>query len=216
MACTGGILGETWEFKNGTWTDLTPTLTRSPSARVLPGFVYDSAAGYDVLFGSTSPSDTWVFSNGSWSQLTPATLPPARYNPAMTYDVVDREVVMYGGQLALGDSWVFKGGNWRNITRGPVSPPGGLDEAVMTWDAKDGYVLLFGGARSGTAASADTWSFIHGTWTNMTHSIAPPARYGGVLAYDAYAGYVVLFGGQSPSSPYILGDDSIYVGGTWS
>ena len=93
---------------------------------------------------------------------------------------------------------------------------GGLDEAVMTWDAKDGYVLLFGGARSGTAASADTWSFIHGTWTNMTHSIAPPARYGGVLAYDAYAGYVVLFGGQSPSSPYILGDDSIYVGGTWS
>src|SRR5580658_7917305 len=57
--------------------------------------------------------------------------------------------------------------------------------ANMVWDAKDGYVLLFGGCNlyDGYVCDGqylnDTWEFSSGTWTNLTPAISPPVLDGG-------------------------------------
>ena len=41
---------------------------------------------------------------------------------------------------------------------------------AMAWDAADGYVLLFGGV-SASGVLSDTWTYVNGTWTNVTSEI---------------------------------------------
>ena len=85
----------------------------------------------------------------------------------------------------------------------------------MTYDARDGYVLLFGGGGVTQGFLRDTWKYAKGTWTKLREVTSPPARAYGVMAYDAHDGYVVLFGGQGRNLSY-LGDTWKFVGGSWS
>jgi hypothetical protein len=84
--------------------------------------------------------------------------------------------------------------SWTNITviAGPSPTPRWFPS--ITYDAHDGYDLLFGGATAGGNQN-DTWKFEGGRWTNITPTISPPP--GGRITYDARAGYVLLFGSGS-------------------
>ncbi|HEV2519862.1 MAG TPA: PKD domain-containing protein [Thermoplasmata archaeon] len=89
-------------------------------------------------------------------------------------------------------------GTWANITSKVGSGPSGR-LTQMTWDAADGYVLLFGGVGcAGTCEPADTWTFANGVWTNITASLtgSPPAVYLSALAFDPSTNKVILFGGN--------------------
>ncbi len=90
---------------------------------------------------------------------------------------------------------------WSNISTKVVPSPSGRF-TTMTWDAADGYVLLYGGAgynSSGdTVVLTDTWSYLNGVWTNLTHEITggpPPAAEDAALAYDPWTSEAILFGG---------------------
>src|ERR1700674_4418410 len=64
----------------------------------------------------------------------------------------------------------------------------------IAYDAKDGYVLQFGGAGASKWFS-ETWTYKAGAWTKLTPATHPSARAGEGLVYDAADGYVLLFGG---------------------
>jgi Galactose oxidase, central domain len=81
----------------------------------------------------------------------------------------------------------------------------------MAYDARDGYVVLF----SGSGAKNDTWTYSHGTWTELTLSVAPSQRTYAGMTYDTEDHYVLLFGGHHGSSTY-LNDTWMFKGGKWT
>ena len=85
----------------------------------------------------------------------------------------------------------------------------------MTYDAHDGYVVLFGGSSS--TLFNDTWKFVNKTWTKLTPRHAPPSRILGSAVFDAADRYVMLFGGygQIGSTFGNLNDTWKFVNGTW-
>lgn len=91
--------------------------------------------------------------------------------------------------------------------------PNARAQASIIYDAKDGYVLLFGGW-NGTAIYGDTWTFVHGNWIALDLSIAPSPRWDSAITYDKKDGYVVLFGGRNATS--VLGDTWSFAAGAWT
>src|SRR5439155_27344629 len=86
--------------------------------------------------------------------------------------------------------------------------------AVMTYDAADGYLLLFGGASTVSGNSADTWKFKGGAWKQLTPVTSPPGRNDAVMTFDAANGYVLLFGGLGFGGD--LGDAWRFRAGHWT
>ena len=236
---TGGLrngaiqsaLVDTWTYAGGTWHNL--SLTQKPPASYGASMTYDAADGYVLLFGGCYPisagcsTKTWTFSGGNWTALATRSPPdPSLEWPAMAYDAKDGYVVMFGGagsgcsghcsQLS-GSTWTYSNGTWRNITSG--THPSARYGAMMAYDPDLGKIVLFGGginppSCAGTCSLGDTWEFTGGSWTNVTPSHSPPARYGGGEAYDALAKSLVLFGGRTYSSA--LNDTWQFHRGVWS
>jgi PKD repeat protein len=96
---------------------------------------------------------------------------------------------------------ITSGPVWSNLTTHVVPLPSPRI-AEMTWDASDGYVLLYGGylVESGHVFEIpDTWSYVNGTWTNLTALVAgnPSVPILPALAYDPWTSTVILFGGET-------------------
>ena len=104
-----------------------------------------------------------------------------------------------------------------NATRNPGAAipdqPSARAWSSMTYDPRDGYVLLFGGGNA-TTTFGDTWTFVGGNWTKLNLTFHPSAREGASMAYDAANGYVVLFGGAHNGT--FLGDTWKFAGGKWT
>jgi hypothetical protein len=92
-----------------------------------------------------------------------------------------------------------------------VHGPSPRTGSITAYDARDGYVLLFGGADATGGALNDTWAFRAGTWTNLTSRVqgSPPATGAPSLVYDAAGDEAVLFQGAS-------GETWTYGSGVWS
>ncbi len=184
------------------------------------------ASGGVVSCGTAAPAAPHPLASATpvWTNLTPSmglNYPANRWIASMAYDPVDQYVVLfggYGGSLpCFSDTWAFQNGAWTQLS--PSLSPSGRYASVMTWDAKDGYLLLFSGYASfgsSLGVANDTWTFLHGQWTNVTnYSAAPPARWRAVMAYDPVDQYVVMFGGTDlAGTPY--SDTWKYVGGNWT
>lgn len=164
-----------------------------------------------------------------WLQLTKSisSAPPARYVGVMAYDPGDHEVILFGGfdgTWVRGDTWAYANQQWRDLTGLLNNAPPARYVASMTYDAKDGYLLLFGGYNATTSPNPvvffnDTWKFDHGAWNPLTPTRSPPARWRESMAYDAADGYVVMFGGTTDAaapSPNVLNDTWKFVGGNWT
>jgi hypothetical protein len=148
----------------------------------------------------------------------------------MAYDTADRYVVAVSPNSTLGasaDTWTFSAGTWTKLSLA-VSPPNRWHGA-MAYDAKDGYVLLFGGeAGPGTslpfAPLADTWTYLNGTWTNQTPNVtnAPSPRVMASMVWDAADQcdlmFDLMFGGWGTSGNITgnLSQTWSYVGGAWT
>ncbi len=126
----------------------------------------------------------------------------------MTYDAADGYVVA----VSLNDiggptnntygptelTWEFGGAGWSLVnTTGQV--PATLSPGLV-YDAKDHFVLLYGGRLMATSATVapvtnQTWSYLSGTWTNISN-VSTPAPFAvdfPNLVYDAADEYVVLY-----------------------
>jgi Galactose oxidase, central domain len=133
--------------------------------------------------------------------------PSIRVDEAMAYDAKDKYVVLFGGNGSghlLNDTWKFSGGSWSllHLTR---APPAGT-YLYMTYDAKDGYVVL--------NDNSLTWTFTGGAWTGLSPHHFPSERVGATMTFDAKDGYVLFFGGYNQSG--YLTDTWKFVAGAWS
>jgi hypothetical protein len=84
--------------------------------------------------------------------------------------------------------------------------------AEITYDAADGYPLLYGG-------QSDTWAFENGYWVDLDPRVLPPITSFACLAYDWRDGYVVLFGGERGGigTPTTIRDTTwSFRGGVWT
>lgn len=213
-------LRDTWAFKNGAWTNVTPSVlsaTNSPSARWGAAAAYDEADGYLVLFGGSNGTfaalgpnpflnDTWTFHGGMWSELCAAcsasgTPIAPRSDAGLAFDRASGTAVMFGGTvvasaIATGltnQSLMFAAGTWSLLST-PVALSA-RSNAALAFDNQTRSVLLFGGY----GGSGDTWSFSAGRWSHLTPSIAPSSRGGAALVLDPLNGSDLLFGGCAAS-----------------
>jgi hypothetical protein len=202
------------------WQNITGSVGVAPSPRVGAATTYDAADGYVLLFGGENGagnhlySDTWKFQGGSWTNITATagTPPSPRVSAGMAYDPVDSYVVLFGGLsvtpgdyvLDQSDTWTFHGGTWANISATAGSAPKGRFSPGMAFDWSTHEVVLFGGENAndqlltaGINMDSDTWSFVHGGWTQITGSVGTPpsARAGVNMVYDPVDGYLLLYGG---------------------
>jgi hypothetical protein len=164
---------------------------------------------------------------GVWVNISRGVHPQTSAYNNMAYDVGDHEAVLFsgfsyaGGGSDLPDTWTYSAGNWTDLNLSTVSSPAPTESYGLTYDAADGYLLLFGGT-SASGPDAVSWTFSAGTWTQLHPSQSPPGRFQAGMAYDPADGYVVLYGGvechnAACSFPrYPLGDTWTYKAGVWT
>jgi hypothetical protein len=193
----GSYLGDTWEFKRGTWTQESVS---SPSGRYFASMTYDESDGYVLLFGGNNGSylgDTWKYEGGTWTQLTESKSPLGRSGEGMAFDESSGYVVLFGGYgcasvtcsayVDLGDTWEFKGGTWTQLH--PSTSPSVRYYLQMAYDTADGYLLLFGGEGCVDFPTCsiydnlgDTWMFHGGAWMLLEAPAGGPES-GSALCY---------------------------------
>ena len=220
------VLGDTWEFAAGNWTELTSSLSSAPSARTGDTLTYDPDLGAILLFGGQDGAgnwlnDTWEF-NGSWTQISASVAPSPRVLPILEYEPAAGDVLLYSGWshgVAHNDTWTFSSVGWTNIsaTAGP-SPP--RSRYGSTYDPADRAVLIYGGYRSSCFNTGlnVTWEFSAGRWSNLTGhlAISPPTNEGSTtIAYDAAEPGVVAFSGRIGPSCTVSNETWVFHAGVW-
>lgn len=217
-----GAVGDTWEFSGGSWTNVTGSLSVSPSPRYEATLAYDAADREVVMFGGLDASgnflaQTWVWKGGAWTLLHPSTSPPARRMAQMDYDPSSGDLLLFSGiynYAARTDTWAFHAGVWTQLNPSPVPP--GRWGGTLREDPRDGYDVLFGGCTSiGCLTSLnETWAWKNGSWTNLTGDVrSPPADRGDFpLTFDGALGSIVGFGGglPGPFATYMTNDTWTY------
>jgi len=160
-------------------------------------------------------------SEEGWFHLAVRSVAPSlRDSAAMTYDAKDGYVLLFGGcskpVCPLPDTWRYMAGAWTNLTGAVAINPTARYGAAMAYDARDGYVVMFGG-NAASGALGDTWTFEFGRWTQVatTPATAPSPRYDAGLLYDALDSETVLFGGESGTGAP-LSDTWTFAGGAWT
>lgn len=200
----------TWQLSGGVWSRLHPAAI--PKGRWAADLAFIPTSGYALLFGGeagtagsagTLLNDSWTYENGDWRVLgTNSSLPPSGQS-AMAFDSADNETVLlsagYIGDSSLVDAtWIYNAGVWTHLlTIGNVS---GRSDSAITYDSKDGYVLLYGGESAAGSWLNDTWSFLGGRWTQLAPLHNPGRVFSPSMAYDSKDGYVVLFSGPESAS----------------
>ncbi len=207
LSALNTVTADTWLFANGAWTNLTKNSTDAPPALFGPAFAYDSSAGEAVLFGGqwngVYYNETWVYRNESWTEVEPSGVagPSPRYYASLADDPAEQGVLLFGGQNPSGtdgDTWVFSNGTWRDLSSQLTTAPPPRRAAMMTYDATNASVLLFGGdATTSGMGLADTWRFLDGAWWNLTSSgvPSPTARWATSMVDDPSVNGTLLVGG---------------------
>ena len=216
---TSGI----WEYFNGSWvsevvsppyqqgTCYLPLIPGNPCGPIIdPQIAYDPMIESVVLFGGFIPVVN-VITDQTWILAPGATDGNPNYGP----------IAGFIHPTATG-AW----GTWMNFTSYLSSSPPVRSDGSMVYDAKDGYLLMFGGCSDppipfGQCAPtlSDTWTFTASggsfAWTQVTSQLTPASRAGGAMAYFPPAQSVFLVGGlASPGS--VLSDVWTFAGGQWS
>lgn len=103
---------------------------------------------------------------------------------------------------------------WSDMTQ-TIHPPG-VAGSMMTYDAREGVFVLFGGS-DGDPLNV-TWILDPqtGTWTELHPALSPPARADGMLVYDSSARAIVLFGGWYEIPGEYQGDYYSRLADTWA
>jgi hypothetical protein len=167
--------------------------SRGVRATILVGMFLLSTVVGSILFGGLATSSP--AGGGLSSTVAPASTGP---DGASALGLAEQSLQQAQGPLPPVSSYT-------PTTRG---------DASMTYDAKDGYVVMFGGATKSYTLLSGTSKFVGGKWTMLSPSVHPTARFNAVMAYDSKDRYVVLFGGAEKSG--VSNDTWKFVGGTWT
>lgn len=177
---------------------------------------------------ASSASDSALAGSPSWTNLTNPNRPPWANDIAMTFDNASQSVLLFGStpeSNGLGNgTWAFSSGTWKDLTSTAGDAPPTQQHMAMTYDAHDGYVLMFGCLAGVTSSGLcnDTWDFSGGSW-HFIHATNPPSwanvsqgyEYEGV-PYDLPSISAVY---DSPASDVVMTngfDTWDYSGGVWT
>jgi len=202
-----------WVWDGTNWTQESPE--NNPTPRAGAGMAYDAAHGQFVLFGghNTTPNsnglnttttlgDTWTWDGVNWTQQFPKTSPTARDGPAMVYDAMHGQIVLFGGSIVnattfttttFNETWVWDGTNWTLET--PQSSPPARSSTGMAYDSGHAKTVLFGGVDVNLNLLNDTWVWDGTNWTQESPQTNPPALSDFNITYDATHNQTVVFGG---------------------
>jgi len=176
MIVFGGLDLETFEEHDETWAYHVDSSvwerelpTRGPSPRNFPAMAYDAGSDRVILFGgatgeATVVGDTWAYDHDGdgWIEMAPSLSPPARTYAAMVYDARRDRVVLFGGSEdgetgSLGDLWEYDIESNRWIEVETSDGPAARGWHAMAYDQATGLSVIFGGGRSRTTYTAETW-----------------------------------------------------------
>jgi PKD repeat protein len=211
-----------------TWWNITnESVTALPPLWFTEG-TWDSADGYLVVYGgddfnNTIYGTTRLYSGGSWEAVTTQGSPGPLDGPALAYDPLSGQVVMYGGLQSYAPfsytslTWFYSAGTWTSASLSPTPPP--RLAATMVFDPDLGGVVLFGGYNNsdptGHTLLSDTWLFKNGGWSRLNASNPPPVRTWASIAYDPVQKELLLSGGSDPSG-MCLGDTWTMRNAAWT
>jgi N-acetylneuraminic acid mutarotase len=199
-------------LEESSWTNV--TTSEEPASRAYHEMVYDSESDVIILtHGQRSwPGllfkETWTYSTNSnvWTNKITNTKPRGVVGHALAYDSKNDIVIMFGGgydnDKSTSETWTydFNSNTWENKTPS-LSPPARLGHELV-YDVQSERVILVGGRQDLLQNSLfynDVWSYHYGTntWTNVTPTINPQARWYFSMVYDVHADRTILFGGYT-------------------
>lgn len=160
------LYNDTWEYDGVRWVKapLQPTLT----PRSGTGTAYDPIRGRVYVFagGGGGGGETRFWTGTQWQLVSTAVTPPfPRHAPAMTFDPVLGESVMFGGVDstggAFGDTWRFNGTRWQPFTE-PLAPPHRAYSS-LAYDTVQRAAIAYGGSQPGQPLD-QTWLWEGGVW----------------------------------------------------
>ena len=205
-------LSDTWVWDGRNWSEKVPT--NSPGPRAAHAMAYDAAHNRVVLFGGETLAplgppfigplyDTWLWDGQNWAQSSPHNIPNVTA-PLMTYDVLHRQVVLFG--IAIGatgqQTWVWDGSNWTQKLPA-ASPPYCCSGPSVDFGPKSGTLAYdFARQRVVFVTGSETWEWDGANWSQAFPAHEPlDTGCGGLLACsdfvmtnDATNGKLVLLG----------------------
>ncbi len=203
---------ETTEW-NGIWRG--NIVTPPPTLMNQTGLAYDLEHRHSVRYGgegTTGPSgETWSWDGVRWTRGPDG---PKRSAHAMAYDPKRKRVVVFGGRDQTAGSvdttLELDGTTWNVVT--PTVKPAARVDALMTYDAKRGKLVMIGGGGASEPNGA-VWEY-DGTWTRKDPAgVTPIYRSGMAMAYDPVSTHVMLYGGSA--SP-VTDEQWMWNGTTWT
>ena len=238
---TPRALGDTWEYSNGSWTNVSGGLNAAPAARWEGGFTYDPKIGGLVLFGGRDLgqfyNDTWLFNSSGWHRLSTPVAPTPRGLIDYIYDPALGEIVLFGGAIGNlpagntgswafdSDTWEFNGTAWTNATASLTGRPPAIASGALFYDPNSSSVVLYGGDLSpnGCSIVSAQWVLSNGSWTNESGRAAyGPGGVGGLESFasvfDPGFGGTIVFGGETETPAgvcYSTNQTWLFESGTW-
>ncbi len=147
----------------------------SPTGNVGPVTIVYDAALQKLLMYASYTGTMYAWSGHAWSTLSSSPSPSPRTGSTVVYDPALGGVVLFGGATTspstdssgetvytpgspLNDTWLWSGSSWHRLDI--TTPPGARFYAQAAYDPGSRALVLFGGARSLTADSNDTWELL--------------------------------------------------------
>ncbi|MDE1837616.1 MAG: PKD domain-containing protein [Euryarchaeota archaeon] len=166
---------DTWVFTSGQWQNVTSSVTGAPPPALWRSGFTNNSSGSDLLLvdGISCVASSCSLQNGSWtfyastyqwkSHPGPPTAP--RFDEGLAWDTPAGGDVLFGGCTAASgsgcttyvhDTWLYKGGSWLRLF--DPSSPSARGGTALSFDASDGYLLLYGGCSAAGCPLGDTWT----------------------------------------------------------
>lgn len=157
--------------------------------------------------------------------------PPIRRLSSVAYDPVSKKTYLFGGyelNVYYREMWAWNGTSWEEVETGGSKTPTSRMLSTMFFDPHTQKIMIFGGIGRKTSESSvirydDMWSFNGSTFTPLTPSTKPAARYGASVAVAPARtvdgverpARVLMFGGKSAEEKY-LNELWEWTGTTWT
>ena len=125
----------------------------------------------------------------------PAALPYFGLLPAVAYDAIRRQVVLFNNR---GETWLWAKNRWTQAH--PAVSPSGRIGAAAAWDPLMGAVLLVGGqSYADESVLKDTWTWNGSTWREVgPRTTASPGGFMLAMTYDTDLEAMVLVASDIP------------------
>jgi hypothetical protein len=161
---------------------------------------------YDIIVTDNKvvPGAYLTSTTSGWSRIQNDG-PNMRYNTAMSYDTVEKNVWMFGGYgqqsvNAINELWKYStvSGQWTRANVVGSSPTARYGHSMIL-DPVNRHLIVWGGYIAAVTNEMWKYSLVSGTWTQQTYAGGPTARRYHTATYMTNSGTMLIFGGNTGS-----------------